>query len=171
MAASKSDIFIKDDYKILFIEGIDINRINQDLHKHDFSHTDETYEYPNNIKQFDKLITRFVNIELWEPNNLVCWYCSLTFTNIPIFIPKSINKTCIETYGNFCSFGCAARYVNIYYRHDDKKRCQYINNLKYLYFKLYNTEIDIIIESPEKELIDKYGGPLTPEQYKKQIIK
>jgi|TARA_Y100000389_G_C17428738_1_gene501206 hypothetical protein len=168
---SKSNIFIEDEHKILFIEGVNINKINRDMHDNDLTQTDEIYEYVNPVNQYDKLKTQYTNYETWENNNLVCWNCSLSFVNKPIFIPKTIQKGHLETYGNFCSFGCAAKYVNIYFRYDDKKRCQNINNLKYLYFNIYGVEIDIITESPEKELIDKFGGPLTPEQYKKQIIK
>jgi hypothetical protein len=87
-----------------------------------------------------------------------------------VFIPLTIQKTHFEIHGIFCSFGCATRYVNIHFKYDNKKRCQTINNLKFLYHTIYNEEIGIIIEAPEKETIDKFGGELTPEQYKKLIL-
>ena len=76
----------------------------------------------------------------------------------------------MEVYGNFCSFSCCIKYINIYYKDDEKKRCRYTNNLKYLYKTIYNTDIDIIPESPDREELQKFGGSLDEKEYKKKII-
>ena len=161
--------FMKDNYKILFIEGIDINKINSDLHN-TFSSDDNYSDLSCKKNDYDQIKKVYYDYESWEINNILCWYCTLNFSNKPIFIPYSINKTNIDIYGNFCSFSCCYKYININYKDDEKKRCNYINNLKYLYKNMYNKDIDMINESPNKELLDRFGGDLSPEEYKKLIL-
>jgi hypothetical protein len=155
-------MFIKEEHTILLIEGIDLNKVNSSLHSNS-----EVVEYDPPDPQYDKLKKQFTDYATWEPNNLVCWNCTLNFTNKPVFIPLTIQKTHFEIHCIFCSFGCATRHVNIHFKYDNKKRCQNINNLRFLYHTIYNEDIGIIREAPEKETIDKFGGELTPEQYKK----
>tara|TARA_B110000263_G_scaffold246551_1_gene257767 strand:+ start:9462 stop:9986 length:525 start_codon:yes stop_codon:yes gene_type:complete len=169
-------LFIKNKKNILFIEGINITKINNEIYNISNDNINNEEQeiidniYIKNNKIYDKINKIFTKYDLWEINNLSCWYCCLNFNNKSIFIPKTIKKEYIEVYGNFCSFGCALKYINIYYKLDDNKRCQIINNLKYLYKEFYKTNIDIIIESPDKELIDKFGGHLTQNEFKKKII-
>ena len=171
MTASNASIFLENEDKVLFIHGINIDKINNDLHGNDTLYVENNvFDYNDEINNdFDKITKKYINYELWECNNINCWYCTLNFTNKPIFIPQTIQKEYLEVCGNFCSFGCATKYINIYFKHDDKKRCQYINHLKYLYSDIYKEDAKIIIESPDKETIDKFGGHYSSEEYKKQI--
>jgi hypothetical protein len=166
-----NNIFLDNTDKIFFIPGINISKINNELHcKESLYELNSTYDYNkkmNNI--YNKIAKKFVNYEAWEVNNLCCWNCTLNFSNKPVFIPLTIQKTYIEVLGNFCSFSCATKYINIYYRYDDKKRCQFINHLKYLYSEIYKKDIDILPEAPDKEILDKFGGSHTSEEYKKLI--
>lgn len=162
-------IFLKNEEKILFIQGIDINKICDTIHNVPSDLDGSRSPSKTNISTYDTIEKKYTSYDTWDRNNICCWYCTLSFYNRPIFIPSSIHKSHMSVYGNFCTFGCAAKYVNIYYKHDDKLRCEYINHLKYLYFNIYKTDIEIIKESPDKELIDKFGGPYTSAEYKKLI--
>ena len=162
-------LFLNNDKEILFIEGIDINKINYDLHEDFLVKYDEYDNYDIINNQYDKIKTIFTNYNTWEVNNISCWYCTLNFNEKAVFIPKSIKKNYIEVYGNFCSFSCTLKYINIYFKYDNNKRCQIINNLKHLYNEYYNKDIEIINEAPDKELLNKFGGPLSIEDYKKKI--
>lgn len=162
-------IFIKDNYKILFIEGVDINKINNGLHNNSILQ-DNSSDLSCQKNKYDQLKKVYYNYSTWEINNIACWYCTLNFNKKPIFIPYSINKNSMEVGGNYCSFSCCMKYINIYYKHDEKKRSRYCNNLKYLYKNIYGNDIDIILESIDKECLQKFGGDLTVEEYKKLIL-
>lgn len=166
-----ANIFLENEEKVLFIQGININKINHDLHGNDvFFPESDMFDYNKQVNNdYDKITKKYISYDTWENNNLSCWYCTLNFSNKPIFIPLTIQKEYMEVCGNFCSFGCATKYINIYFKHDDKKRCQYINHLKYLYNDIHKNEATIFIESPDKETLDKFGGHYTPDEYKKQI--
>lgn len=163
--------FYTNNDKILFIKGINILDIMDGLNKYiSINDTHNDFDYNKQLNsQYDKISKKYYNYSAWETNNIVCWYCTLMFNNKPIFIPVSISKDSMEIMGNFCSFGCACKYVNIYYKHNDTERYQYINHLKYLYKNIYNKTISIIQESPDKELLTKFGGNMSVLEYKNKI--
>ena len=72
-----------------------------------------------------------------------------------------LNNTNIDVLGNFCSFPCSCKYINLHYKGNDNLRSSYINNLKYLYKVFNNKEVNIIPEAPDKEIMKKYGGFMT----------
>ncbi len=120
----------------------------------------------------DKIPKIFTTLDCWiKHTNLKCWYCSLNFDSIPVFIPinvyKKNNILYQDVHGNFCSFNCAKSYINIYFANGDT--FIYNNNLIKLY-KIFNKKnianIDI---SPPKFDMEIYGGYLTEDEYKNKI--
>ena len=119
----------------------------------------------------DRIKDKFHSYEEWYNNSILCWYCANNFNNKPIFIPKRISNTNLDVYGNFCSFPCSCKYINLHYKGNDNLRSSYINNLKYLYKVFNNKEVNIIPEAPDKEIMKKYGGFMTENEYKEAIKK
>ena len=162
-----------DSNDILFIENINLNKLtfyendnevdnNIDVDENEFtllniSEEKNTHFETNN----DKIKEKFITLEEWYSNNILCWYCTCSFNNKPIFIPKKINIDNIDVEGNYCSFNCCFKYINIHYIIDDKIKNNYINNLKYLYKIFNNKDVKIIRESPSRELLKTFGGFMT----------
>ena len=172
---------------ILFIENINLNKLtfyendNNDNDNDNDNDNEFRLLHINNISEEkqhiifetndDKIKEKFITLEEWYPNNILCWYCTCSFNNKPIFIAKKINIDNIDVEGNFCSFHCCFKYINIYYIIDDKIKNNYINNLKYLYKIFNNKDVKIIRESPSRELLKKFGGFMSELEYKESIKK
>jgi len=119
----------------------------------------------------------FTTMETWiKSTKCHCWACAGEFLGEPIFIPSYIKKKedgKIEmgTYGNFCSFNCAQKWINEKHKydgtHDDKTRY-----LKILYEKFTGKKIQKIIESPDKTIMKQYCGDSGIEfaEYRKIIM-
>lgn len=126
-------------------------------------------------KIYNKIPSIFTTKENWiKKTNILCWYCSLEFANMPIFIPLNISKNengqYMDVYGNFCSFGCAQGYINNYNDYYISNKWQIQELLKLLYKKLYNKDINVIHPSPSKYTLEKYGGNKKEKVFKKEII-
>jgi len=169
---------------ILFIENVCLNKLNEFnvelINKIDENSVDENLEYlkfskenilQNDNNNTDRIKDKFISIDEWYNNNILCWYCTCSFNNKSVFIPKKINPHYIDVEGNFCTFNCCFKYINIYYKIDDKIRNNYINNLKYLYKLFHDKDIKLIRESPDKELLKKFGGFMSEQEYKEAIKK
>lgn len=127
-------------------------------------------------------ILKFTGINSWKCIERVpCYNCNLYFKDKSVFIPRKIHSdNDIEVYGNFCSFNCATRFIDTNYSDEDQKKIkdEYLNSLKYLYFLFYNdnsshTPHGIFVENiplaPPKEVMKKYGGDLSEEEYRQEI--
>jgi hypothetical protein len=164
---------------ILFIESVNLENLND---KKIIDYDDEnTYDLKNCLNdtplnkyelQYDKLREHFYSLDTWHSTNILCFYCHNSFINKPVFIIKKIiSPNQFQSWGNFCSFSCCAKYIHIYYKDDDIVKSNYINNLKYLYKIFYGKDITLIRESPDYTLQTRYGGTLTTEEYKDKIKK
>ena len=129
------------------------------------------YNNNKNNESNERIKDKFYSYDEWYNNTILCWYCGNNFNNKPVFIPKRISNSTLDICGNFCSFPCSCKYINIYYKGNENQRCIYINNLKYLYKVFNNKEVNIIPESPDKEIMKKYGGFMTEQEYKEAIKK
>jgi hypothetical protein len=119
-----------------------------------------------------------IDLDLFELNNnkiipkktnLNCWWCTYKFDNLPTYLPEKYSDEKFYVSGCFCSFNCAGAY-NIHLN-DDKVWDRY-SLLKQLYYLINKEKIksmkDIEINiAGEKELLKKYGGPLTIEEFRK----
>ena len=161
-------MFTRASNDILFVEGVNLDKIIKMS-----TTTTTTTQNENDFaeeKIYDDFKNKFSGLEAWDYTDIHCLHCSLGFDTKPVFIPKKINSdTNIEVLGNFCSFPCCLSYINIYYSNNDIIRCNYINNLKYLYFLFYDRKIMFIPEAPDKIEMKKYGGHMSEKEYKEEI--
>jgi hypothetical protein len=127
---------------------------------------------------YQTLPAKFTTIEKWPKNtNLKCWECDLTHTNIPVFIPKDvyIDSLSVQTFtvdGHFCSFNCAAKYLDEKYYNctfwDDRTRF-----LLLLHKIFTGISTKKIAHSPDKTEMKAYtGNPdgLTEKEFREKMI-
>lgn len=115
----------------------------------------------------------FVSKESWPLcTSLLCWSCCSSFTEVPIFIPKVLYPSSdkhkkypdMKVYGNFCSWQCAALYINTYF--SETERWERYMALKLLYKIMTGLEPRNIPQAPNKTIMIQYGGLYTIEQFR-----
>ena len=150
----------------------------EDLFENELMETVTLTKYQTALSEpkiYDIIPTIFTSKETWiKKTNILCWYCNLEFTSMPIFIPESYTKNenghYMEVYGNFCSFGCAQGFIDNNINFQGRQKWQTQEILKILYRILNNKEIDIIYPSPSKYLLEKYGGKKKEKKFKEEIM-
>ena len=96
----------------------------------------------------------------------LCWNCCYELLNLNIGLPLKFIDNIFYILGNFCSFECSAKYCFDNY-YNDKYEIYSLINL--YYNKLNNTINKKINIAKDKLLLNIFGGPLTPEEYKSQF--
>ena len=92
----------------------------------------------------------------------VCWNCCHGFDSIVYGIPLKYHNKVFYTYGDFCSLECCSRYSidNLLNYHE-------VVSLINLYNNIVNESKDEKVNvAPNKLLLDKFGGPLSIEEYR-----
>jgi len=121
----------------------------------------------------DKIPEVYVNLDTWpKKTNLLCWECSCSFQSIPLFIPRSVKQPVsdadisgdMNTIGNFCSWGCAARYINLHFSGNDKWEKH--NLLRLLYKKITGRITYNIRPAQAKTVMIQYGGSQTIQEFR-----
>lgn len=117
---------------------------------------------PNN---YDEQLSVIEN----EIKNKICWNCCHDFHQDIVHIPLKIINKYIHSYGYFCSFECAARFItdNI----DDKNKYEYLSLLNYYYNlnkKTINKKISV---APSKYTLNIFGGDLSIDEYRNNFTK
>lgn len=102
-----------------------------------------------------------------EHTNVACWWDTHTFDTVPVFIPDRYNNDKYYVFGCFCSFNCALAYnLNMV----DDYRSQIRHSLiKKMYYNIFGSN-DPIPVSPQKELLIKFGGILTIEEFRDKAL-
>jgi hypothetical protein len=125
----------------------------------------EVKVYPVDLKIFDKQD----NLIIPKKTNINCWWCTYKFDCLPTFIPDKYHDNKFYVFGCFCTFNCAGAYnLNL----NDNKVWERYSLLKQMYYMINKnnitsiSDIDINIAGP-KELLEKYGGPMKIEEYRK----
>ena len=97
-----------------------------------------------------------------------CFWCTCSFDNPPVYIPKQERNNIIEVYGCFCSPECAVAYLktepidySVLW-----ERYALLNNI---YSKIYNYEKNIKPAPNPFYTLDKYYGNLTIQEYRKLL--
>ena len=97
-----------------------------------------------------------------------CFWCTCSFDNPPIYIPRQERNNIIEVYGCFCSPECACGYLNK--EHIDSstfwERYALLNNI---YGKIYNQNENIKPAPDPYHTLDKYYGNLSIQEYRKLL--
>lgn len=133
----------------------------------------------NIIIERETSCSKDINVKLKELQNLLhnndisdkksaCFWCTYSFDNAPICIPKYKVNNNYQVYGCFCSPECATSYL--YNENIDTsikfERYQLIN---YIYSKVYNYKQNIKPAPNPYYLLDKYFGNLTIGEYRKLL--
>lgn len=118
-----------------------------------------------NVKLFDT--SNDNKLILNEKTNICCWWCTLEFDNVPCFIPERHIAGKYYVFGCFCTYNCALAYA---LKDDEYKLQNRIALIKKLYAEIFKTD-EPLFPSPQKELLNKFGGPLSDEEYKDMIYK
>lgn len=155
---------------ILFIENVKLADLIKNNDQVDDNLIDLLKEKSG--ENYNKIPPIFKNIDEWpKRTNLKCWYCSLNFDSIPIFIPihcylnNISNKQEFDVLGNFCSFNCAKSHLDIFF----KDNFIYSKNLLILYNIINNKQVIDIESAPDKFDLNIYGGHLNQDEYKNKI--
>lgn len=143
-------------------ENVELKKFINDLTPMYFT---EVKVYPSNLNLFDTNQNKITP----KKTNLCCWWCTCPFDNLPTYLPEKYSENKFYVSGCFCSFNCAGAY-NLAL--GDNKVWDRYSLLKLMYYQINKDkinsigDIDINIAGP-KELLDKYGGPMSIEEYRK----
>lgn len=146
----------------LFIKNDD--DINSKI-SHNYTNSSETNNLTNTIgitNSTNKILTHDIKIT----NNTKCWWCKNIFITPPIQLPENYYNNTFYCIGHFCSYNCAKSYnldLNDYFIY---KRESLINLLYYITYSEYK---DILL-APHWLTLEEFGGPLTIQQFRENII-
>lgn len=134
-------------------------------------------EDSNYVQEHIKSIAKLIDLNLFdystgkkllvEKTEIVCWWCTYNFDNVPCVIPIKYYNDKYYVFGNFCTFNCACSY-NL--KMDDYKKHDRHALLCKLYVQIFQTTRDLV-PAPDKEILLKYGGNVTIEEYRNSSIK
>jgi hypothetical protein len=98
-------------------------------------------------------------------NNSACFWCTCTFNDTPVFLPKGYVKDILQVYGCFCSPQCAVGYLmkeNL----DSSTRFERYSLLHHMYSSAYDYETTIKPAPCPFYTLNKYLGNLTIDEYR-----
>jgi len=97
-----------------------------------------------------------------ETSNYACWWCCYNFDSYPVFLPEKYLNNKYHVFGNFCSFSCVLAYnehLNDYRKHIRE------GLIRKMYKDIFTIDCDIKPSGP-KEVLEKFGGPLSIDNYR-----
>ena len=92
-----------------------------------------------------------------------CWNCVEKIDNL-VGYPINNNNNVFYCYGDFCSFGCCGRYLLDKYSNQELWEKLYLLNI--MYNKISNTVGESVKISPDRRLLDKFGGSMSINEYR-----
>jgi len=102
-------------------------------------------------------------INICDKTHIACWWCTYTFDTQPLFMPDHYKNNIYYVFGNYCSFACMLAYNEDMNDYRTLVRCALI---KQLYREIFNCdEMNIKCAGP-RELLDKFGGPMSIVKYR-----
>lgn len=99
-----------------------------------------------------------------KKTDICCWWCTYNFDTYPVYMPLRYMeaKDYFKVKGIFCSFECCAAYG---LKHE--KNMKSLSLVKFLYKRMTKSKGPSDIKpSPPKEILKKYGGPISIEEYR-----
>ena len=122
--------------------------------------TKDTQKKLINLKLFD--INKDNQAIVVDKTNIACWWCTYNFDTLPCFLPDRYVNEKFYVFGCFCTYGCAMKYNSNLGDYRVATRHALIKDLCNSIFG--NTEM--LIEAPEKEVLQKFGGTMTIEEFR-----
>jgi hypothetical protein len=121
--------------------------------------------YPVDLKLFDLKGNQYIP----KKTNIPCFWCTYNFDWLPVCGAEKYHDGIFYVTGNFCSFNCWAA-DNL--KRDDNNVWERYTLMKLMYYMINKDSISSITDveinpSGPKELLEKYGGPMTIEDYRK----
>lgn len=101
-----------------------------------------------------------------NPTNIVCWWCTYNFSNIPCFLPDDYIDGKFYVLGCFCSFNCAVSYN---FSLNDYKVWNRYSLLNKMYQMMYH-KYEHLRMAPQREVLDKFGGTIKIDEFRKSSI-
>ena len=98
-----------------------------------------------------------------------CFWCTCSYANAAIFIPKAKVNGQYEVYGSFCCPECAAAYIFNENTLDDSVKYERYHLLNYMYGKTKQYTKQILPAPSPFYLLDKYYGNMSIEEYRKLV--
>ena len=115
-----------------------------------------------NYNFYNETLNQDVNSE--TISEYACWWCCHKFNGLPIGVPNKKIDGKYHTFGNFCSFNCAAAYI---YNTKSWNISDKLSLLHQMYFSVYDIkEYETIKSAPPKETLKLFGGPLSIEDFR-----
>ena len=115
----------------------------------------------------------FRSVEEWpSKSGFGCWSCTLEFDGPPRFIPDSFaveddEQYNIQVLGNFCTFSCAARYIED--RFSREMRGNALKNLSFLRKIVTGNANHKVAPSPPHTEMVQFGGALSVEEFREKV--
>jgi hypothetical protein len=107
-----------------------------------------------------------------------CFHCTLQYNRRPVpalitdmYIIK--NRLTFKITGYCCSFSCASAYVYSYSKLNKLNSTEtkvLIDNLLMYYFMCFGVRINAFLPSPNKEILQEYGGSTSAESFLKRAL-
>lgn len=150
-------------------KDIGFNLVNKSENNESY-HSDTTNEEECSINR--KLIT--LAHDLHNNTNSVkrsaCFWCTCSFNNHPIYIPKYSINGYYQVYGCFCSPECATGYL--FKQSDIDSTCKFerYSLLNHIYCKIYDYNKNIKPAPDPHYTLDKFYGNLSIQEYR-QLLK
>ncbi|MEL0212472.1 MAG: hypothetical protein VW891_18155, partial [Novosphingobium sp.] len=173
MSAAAMDAPIKRP-NILHLGGITLNDFVpiEDVFDEKILEVVEKSDQGSGTLPFEKIPAVFTSVEEWPfSTNLRCWSCTFTFDGPPCFVPTFVrtgsDSVEVGVEGNFCTFNCAARYIDDTYppRAYAVKHWSMRDNLCLVYFYFKGLRVKHIKPAPRKTELIGFGGDLDEEDF------
>ena len=115
-----------------------------------------------------KELQRLLHTNEISDKKSACFWCTYTFDNPSIYIPKYKLQNTYQCYGCFCSPECATSYL---YNEtiDTSVKFERYQLINYIYSKIYDYNHNIKPAPNPYYLLDKYFGNLTISEYRKLL--
>jgi hypothetical protein len=153
---------------ILILRGVYISKIaNKQINDTNYleHNTEEKKDNKNSTKDsFNKLPTKYTKGNWIKKTNLKCWKCDRKFNSVPYFIAT---KSLEDPTGNFCSPGCAKRFI--LYDVNGPHKWEMEKQLYNLFYDLNGYEANSIDVAPDKTIRIEYGGSITDEEFENLV--
>ena len=153
-------------------KSLNNNNNNLDTQRYESTHKCSSSQNIDDVeiwKKIKELNMRLHNNKISDKNSS-CFWCSCSFSNPPIYIPKSYINGVYEVYGSFCTPECAVGFLfreNI----DSTTRWERYAMLNSIYSSIFKYKKNIKPAPEPYYILDKYYGTLSIEEYRTMLRK